>query len=91
MIPKHRAPTHPGEILLEEFLRPLELTQSALADRLNIPIQRINTIVSGKRGITPETALLFAKAFKTSPQFWMNLQVNYDLWHAQQKLDRTAS
>jgi addiction module HigA family antidote len=79
MIPENRIPTHPGEILLEEFLKPLELTQVALAKHLGIPTQRINEIVRGKRGITPETAWLFAQAFGTTPQFWLNLQIQYDL------------
>ena len=79
MIPEIRIPTHPGEILLEEFLKPLELTQVALAKHLSIPTQRINEIVRGKRGITPETAWLLAQAFGTTPQFWLNLQTQYDL------------
>ncbi|MPZ71206.1 MAG: HigA family addiction module antidote protein [Actinobacteria bacterium] len=79
MLPKNRIPTHPGEILLEEFLRPLGLTQVALADHLGIPIQRINELVRGKRGVTPETAWLLAGALGTTPEFWINLQVNHDL------------
>ncbi len=79
MIPTNRIPTHPGVILLEEFLEPMNITQVALANHLNIPIQRINEIIRGKRGITPETAWLLSQAFKTTPQFWMNLQTNYDL------------
>lgn len=79
MLPEKRVPTHPGEILLEEFLRPLCLTQVALARHLGIPIQRVNEIVSGKRGITPETAWLFASAFGTTPEFWVNVQSAYDL------------
>ena len=79
MIPTNRIPTHPGVILLEEFLEPMKITQVALANHLNIPIQRINEIIRGKRGITPETAWLLSQAFKTTPQFWMNLQTNYDL------------
>lgn len=73
MSPRNRIPTHPGEILSEEFLIPLSLTQVALAEHLGVPVQRINEIVKGKRGITPETAWLFAQAFQTSPEFWMNL------------------
>jgi addiction module HigA family antidote len=73
MSPRNRIPTHPGEILSEEFLIPLNLTQVALAEHLGVPVQRINEIVKGKRGITPETAWLFAQAFQTSPEFWMNL------------------
>ncbi len=79
MIPENRIPTHPGEILLEEFLKPLDLTQVALVKHLGIPTQRVNEIVRGKRGITPETAWLFSQAFNTTPQFWLNLQMQYDL------------
>ena len=79
MIPKKRIPTHPGEILLEEFLTPLGFSQVAFADHLKIPVQRVNEIVRGKRGITPETAWLFAEALGTSPEFWLNLQANHDL------------
>ena len=79
MIPKNRIPTHPGEILLEEFLVPLEIPQTRLAAHLAIPVQRVNELVNGKRGITPDTAWKLAGAFKTSPEFWMNLQAQYDL------------
>jgi len=79
MIPENRIPTHPGEILLEDFLKPLDLTQVALARHLGTPTQRVNEIVRGKRGITPETAWLFSQAFNTTPQFWLNLQMQYDL------------
>jgi len=79
MLPKNRIPTHPGEILLEEFLIPLEMSQVAFADHIGVPVQRINKIVCGKRGVTPESAWLFAQAFGTSPEFWLNLQTNYDL------------
>jgi len=79
MIPENRVPTHPGEVLNEEFLVPLGISQTALAAKLGISVQRINELVNEKRGITPETAWLFAGAFGTTPQFWMNLQVNYDL------------
>ncbi len=79
MIPENRIPTHPGEILLEEYLRPLGLTQVALAQHLGVPTQRINEIIRGKRGITPETAWLLSQAFRTTPQFWLNLQSQYDL------------
>ena len=80
MLPKNRKPTHPGIILLEDFLKPTNLTQIALAEHLRVPVQRINEIVKGKRGVTPETAWLFAKIFSTTPEFWLNLQVNYDLY-----------
>lgn len=89
MLPTERQPTHPGEILDEEFLKPMNLTQVALAEHLGIPVQRINEIVRGKRGITPETAWLFAQAFETSPQFWMNLQTNYDLAASRPSMMRT--
>jgi addiction module HigA family antidote len=79
MIPENRIPTHPGEILLEEFLTPLGLTQVALGKHIGVPTQRVNEIVNGKRGITPETAWLFSQAFGTSPEFWLNLQSAYDL------------
>ncbi len=79
MIPKSRIPTHPGEILLEEFLKPLNLTQVDLAAHIGVPVQRVNEIVRGKRGITPETAWLFSQAFGTTPEFWINLQANHDL------------
>jgi addiction module HigA family antidote len=77
--PTHRVPTHPGEILREEFLVPLGQTQVALAAHLGVPVQRINELVRGKRGVTPETAWLLAQAFGTTPQFWLNLQASYDL------------
>lgn len=79
MLPEQRVPTHPGEILAEEFLKPLDLTQVALADHIGVPVQRVNEVVRGKRGITAETAWLLAGAFGTTPGFWINLQTNYDL------------
>jgi len=79
MLPENRIPAHPGVILLEEFLQPLNLTQIAFSKHIGVPIQRINEIVKGKRGITSETAWLFAQAFSTTPQFWLNLQANHDL------------
>lgn len=79
MIPSHRVPTHPGEVLQDEFLAPLGLTQVKLAEHIGVSVQRINEIIRGKRGITPETAWLFAQAFGTTPQFWVNLQANHDL------------
>jgi len=79
MIPKHRIATHPGIILLKEFLEPISLTQKALARHLDIPVQRVNEIVRSKRGISPDTAWLFSEAFGTSPEFWLNLQTAYDL------------
>ncbi len=85
MLPENRVPTHPGEILLEEFLNPFGLSQVAFAAHIGVPVQRINEIVRGKRGITPETAWLFAEAFGTSPEFWLNLQTNYDLVRSRPK------
>ena len=79
MIPENRIPTHPGVVLEEEFLHPLGITQVALAKHLGIPSQRVNELIRGKRGVTPETAWLLAAAFGTTPQFWLNLQTNYDL------------
>ncbi|MDY7091827.1 MAG: HigA family addiction module antitoxin [Acidobacteriota bacterium] len=79
MLPENRIPTHPGEILQEHFLEPLELTQVALAEHLGVPVQRINEIVRGKRGVTPATAWLLSQAFDTTPEFWISLQANHDL------------
>lgn len=83
-IPTHRAPTHPGEMLSEEFLKPMSLTQRQLADAINVPYQRINEIVNGRRGVTPSTALRLSKYFRVSPDFWLNLQLRWDLYFAQQ-------
>ncbi|WP_250655739.1 HigA family addiction module antitoxin [Alkalimarinus coralli] len=79
MIPSNRIATHPGVILLKEFLEPLEVTQKALALHLGVPVQRINEIVRGKRGVTPETAWLLSESLNTSPEFWLNLQSIHDL------------
>jgi addiction module HigA family antidote len=79
MIPSNRTATHPGIILLKEFLEPLELTQKALATHVGVPVQRVNEIVRGKRGITPETAWLLSEALRTTPEFWLNLQSAHDL------------
>lgn len=86
MLPKKRPPTRPGEVLLEEFLKPMGLSQVELARRMGVPVQRVNTIVSGRRDVTPDTAILLSRVLGTSPQFWMGLQVNLDLWTAEQKL-----
>lgn len=82
MLPMHRVPTHLGVILQREFLIPLGLSQVALAAHIGVPVQRINEVVRGKRGITPETAWLLAQAFGTTPQLWINLQTNHDLANA---------
>ncbi len=84
-IPTHRVPTHPGEMLLEEFLVPMELTQRELANAIHVPYQRVNELVNGRRGITPSTALRLAKFFCVSADFWMNLQLRWDLYHARRK------
>ena len=79
MLPENRVPAHPGEILRDQFLGPLGMTQVALAVHLGVPVQRINEIVRGKRGVTSATAWLLAQAFDTTPEFWLNLQSNHDL------------
>jgi addiction module HigA family antidote len=81
-IPTHRTPTHPGEMLIEEFLKPMGLTQRELADAIHVPYQRINEIINGRRGMTPSTALRLSKFFRMTPDFWMNLQLRWDLYFA---------
>ena len=83
-IPTSRTPIHPGEMLLEEFLNPMGLTQRDLADNIRVPYQCVNDIVNGRRGITPSTALRLAKFFNMSADFWTNLQLRLDLYLAQQ-------
>ena len=90
MIPKHRKPTHPGEILLQEFLEPMGLSQVELARRMEVPVQRVNTLTNGKRDITAETAILLSRVLKTSPEFWMNLQDARDLYEAREHLAHAA-
>jgi len=79
VIPEHRIPTHPGVILSQEFLVPLGISQVALAAHVGVPVQRINELVRGKRGVTPETAWLLSQALSTTPEFWINLQTAHDL------------
>ena len=79
MLPNNRIPTHPGEILLEDFLKPLGITQVGLADHLGVPVRRINELIRGKRGVTLETAWLLASALGTTPELWLNLQSHHDL------------
>ena len=81
-IPTNRAPTHPGEMLLEEFLKPMGITQVEFARKLNIPFQRVNQIVRGKRSVTPDTALRLSKVLGTSVGLWLNLQLAWDLYEA---------
>jgi addiction module HigA family antidote len=82
-IPTHRWPTHPGEMLAEEFLTPMGITQRQLADALHVPYQRINELVNGRRGVTPSTALRLARFFSNTADFWMSLQLRWDLYQAQ--------
>ena len=93
MIPENRIPTHPGVILSQEFLAPLGMSQVALAAHLGVPVQRINELIRGKRGITPETAWLLSQAFNTTPEFWVNLQSAYDLARSRpsEPIDRLAA
>ncbi len=81
-LPSRRPPTHPGQMLLEEFLKPLDISQSALAARLGISFPRMNEIIRGKRGVTPDTALRLSRVVGMSPDFWLGLQQDWDLWHA---------
>ena len=83
-IPTHRSPTHPGEMLLEEFLKPMGLTQRELANAIHVPYQRINEIINGRRGVTSSTALRLSRFLGVSPDFWMNLQLRWDLYFARQ-------
>ena len=93
-IPTHGPPSHPGEMLLEEFLNPMGLSQRDLADGIRVPYQRVNELVNARRGVTPATALRLAKYFGTTADLWMNLQLRWDLYHAQvaeaRDLDRIA-
>ena len=83
-IPTHREPTHPGEMLREEFLLPMEISQRDLADAIHVPYQRVNELINQKRGVTPSTALRLAKFFGVSADYWLNLQIRCDLYRAQQ-------
>lgn len=78
-IPKNRQPTHPGEILLKDFLEPMGITQAALAEAIHVPFQRVNELINRKRGITPSTALRLSCLFGNSPEFWLNLQQAWEL------------
>ena len=83
-IPTHRQPTHPGEVLLADFLEPMQITQRELADAIHVPYQRVNELVNQRRGVTPSTALRLGKFFGISADFWLNLQIRCDLYKAQQ-------
>jgi len=82
LVPTHRPPVHPGEVLVEEFLKPLGISQVELAERLGITFQRVNAIANERRSVTPDTALRLSKVFGTSPGFWLNLQQARDLYEA---------
>ena len=90
MIPKHRKPVHPREILVEEFLKPLGMSQVELSNRMYVPVQRVNTLINGKRDMTAETAILLSRVLKTTSEFWMHLQVACDLYDAQQAIEDAA-
>jgi addiction module HigA family antidote len=81
-VPKNRAPTHPGEILLEEFIRPLGISQTALAEWIGVSYPRLNELIHAKRGVTPDTALRLEQVFGADAQFWLNLQLTWDLYQA---------
>lgn len=83
-IPTQREPTHPGEMLVEEFLQPMAISQRELANAIHVPYQRVNELVNRKRGVTPSTALRLAKFLNTSPDYWLNIQMRWDLYRAQQ-------
>ncbi|NJL61277.1 MAG: HigA family addiction module antidote protein [Methylacidiphilales bacterium] len=80
-VPKYRPPSHPGEVLLKDFLEPMGITQRQLADALHVPYQRINELVNEKRGITPSTAIRLSKFFGNSSNFWLNLQQNWEIYY----------
>jgi addiction module HigA family antidote len=90
MVPKNREPTSPGEVLAEEFLKPLNMTQTKLAELIQKPVQLVNLIINGRRAVTAETAILLSRAFDTTPEFWLNLQNAVDLWKAQRALAARA-
>ena len=81
-LPKNRPPTHPGEMLLEEFIKPLNITQTKLAQKLRVSYPRLNEIIKGRRSVTPDTALRLSYVLGMSADFWLGLQQDWDLWHA---------
>jgi len=85
MLPKKRPPTHPGQMLLKEFLEPMAITQVELARHLKWPYARLNEIINGKRGVSADTALSLGESFQTGPEFWLNLQRDWDIWHARRR------
>jgi len=82
MLPKHRPPTHPGEMLLKEFLEPLDVSQVEAARRMGVPFQRLNAIIRGRRAVSAETAILLERLTRMDAEVWLSLQVKWDLWHA---------
>jgi addiction module HigA family antidote len=82
MLPTNRPPTHPGEMLLKEFLEPLGVSQAEAARRMSIPFQRLNAIVKARRGVSADTALLFEALTRWDAEIWLTLQARWDLWHA---------
>ena len=89
-LPTHRPPTHPGEMLLEEFLRPLGISQSAFAVQLGVSFPRLNEVIHAKRAVTPDTALRLAQVTGMSADFWLGLQQDWDLWHALRSTEAVA-
>ena len=89
-LPTHRSPTSPGEMLREEFLAPLGISQSELAERMDVPVGRINQILREKRAVTADTALRLSRVLGTSAEFWLGLQTDWDLWHAQRDINLLA-
>ena len=81
-LPRYRPPTHPGEMLLEEFIKPLDITQAELSKRLGVSYPRLNEIIKGRRSVTPDTALRLSRVLGMSPDFWLGIQQDWDLWHA---------
>ena len=90
-VPTHREPTHPGEMLLEEFLKPMNITQRELAEKIHVPYQRVNELINRRRGITPSTALRLARYFGTTAGFWLSLQHRWDLYKTMQAEDEDIS
>jgi len=86
-LPLNRPPTHPGEMLLEEFLKPLEIRQSDFAARLGVSYPRLNENINTRRGVTPDTALRLARVLGMSAEFWLGLQLDWDLWNAMRRAD----
>ena len=90
-VPKYRPPSHPGEILLKDFLEPMGITQRELADALHVPLQRVNELVNEKRGMTPSTAVRLSKFFGNSSEFWLNLQQSWELYQKGKREPRTLN